>query len=123
MNSEYKFSFEKLEVWQESRALTKDLYQETQNFPKEEKFGITNQIRRAAVSICSNIEEGSSRTSQKDQAHFYQLAYSSLMEVVNQIIISHDLEYIGENDLDSYRTQVEKLVNKLNALRNARLNK
>jgi hypothetical protein len=72
----YTFSFERLEVWNKSRLLTKRTYKVTQNFPDSEKFGIVSQLRRSVISICSNIAEGSSRRSKKDQAHFYNIAYS-----------------------------------------------
>ena len=122
MDSAHKFSFEKLEVWQLCRELSKEIYKGTKTFPDHEKFGLTNQMRRAAVSVCSNIVEGSSRTSQKDQAHFYQIAYSSLMELLNQIIISTDLEFIDTATTNKFRTNIEKIANKLNALRKSRLN-
>ena len=118
----YKFAFERLNVWQNSRVLSRNVYTDTKNFPGEEKFGIVNQMRRAVVSVCSNIAEGSSRTSSKDQAHFYQLAYSSLMELMNQIIIANDLTYLNKDQENSYRLNIEKIANKLNALRKSRLN-
>ena len=116
------FAFEKLNVWQDCRALSRTVYTDTRDFPGEEKFGLVNQMRRAAVSVCSNIAEESSRTSSKDQAHFYQLAYSSLMELMNQIILANDLEYLTVNQENNYRTLIEKIANKLNALRKSRLN-
>ena len=119
----HSFSFEKLKVWQESRYITKRIYLLTKEFPAVEKFGLTNQLRRAAVSVCSNIAEGSSRTTQKDQAYFYQMAYSSLMEVLNQLIISVDLEYLNEKAYNETREKIEKIANMINALRKKRLNK
>lgn len=77
----YQFSFEKLEVWQMARKLAVRIYKQTQSFPNEEKYGLTSQIRRSALSIGSNIAEGSTRASAKDQAHFTTVAYGSLMEV------------------------------------------
>jgi four helix bundle protein len=122
MTEQYKFSFEKLDVWQDSRALTKLIYEVTKSFPDSEKFGLINQMRRASVSVSSNIAEGSSRTSKKDQAHFYQIAYSSLMELLNQIIISNDLEFLNEGNEVQIRNNIGKVSNKLNALRKSRLN-
>jgi four helix bundle protein len=118
----YQFSFEKLEVWNEARKLTKELYSRTKNFPNSEKFGIINQIRRAAVSVCSNIAEGSSRRYLKEQLMFYQIAYSSLMEVLNQVIISTDLNYIDLNSQKDIREQVLRVSRMLNGLRNSKLN-
>ena len=84
----YKFSFEKLNVWIDSKEFIKQIYLITKTFPDEEKFGLINQLRRASVSIASNLAEGTSRNTNKDKAHFTTLAFSSLMEVLNQIIIS-----------------------------------
>jgi len=66
-----KFSFEKLEVWQDAKELTHQIYKVTKNYPDDEKFGLVSQLRRAMISVTSNIAEGSSRMSPKDQAHFY----------------------------------------------------
>ncbi len=112
----YLFSFEKLEVWQLSRKLNVKIYKTTFLFPKEEIYGLSSQLRRASVSVSSNIAEGNSRLSQKDKAHFFQIAFSSLMEVMNQLIISFDLEFISEKDLNSYRLEISELSNKLNSL-------
>ena len=68
--NDHIFYFEKLDVWQNARKLNKKVYEITKTFPKEEIYGLTNQVRRASVSICSNIAEGTSRQSSKDQAHF-----------------------------------------------------
>ncbi len=117
----YTFSFEKLNVWQLSRNLIKEIYLETNQFPVEEKFGLTNQIRRATVSISSNIAEGSSRTNPKDKAHYTQIAYGSLMEVLCQIIIANDLDYLSKEKLNYFRNIIDEIANKLNALRNSQL--
>jgi len=113
---DYKYSFEKLEIWQIARKLTSEIYKITRDFPEDEKYGIVNQLRRACISICSNIAEGNSRTSNKEKTYFFQIAYSSSMEVLNQIIISNDLNYLGEPDLKKLREIIEKLSNKINAL-------
>ncbi|MBS4014506.1 MAG: four helix bundle protein [Bacteroidetes bacterium] len=118
----HMFSFEKLEVWKESKDLTVQVYKLTSAFPDEEKYGFVSQMRRSATSVCSNIAEGCSRTSARDQAHFYQLAYSSLMELLNQMIISFELGFSNESDLVNIRLQIERISNKLNALRKSRLN-
>ncbi len=112
----YTFGFEKLDVWKKSRIFTKRIYHLTKNFPDEEKFGIVSQLRRAAISICSNLAEGSSRNSKKDQAHFYNMAFSSLMEALNQIILSNDLDYINIENLNSLRTEVHTISLMLNRL-------
>ena len=86
----YKFSFEKLNVWVDSKELIKIIYNITKSFPDEEKFGLTNQLRRASISVTSNLAEGTSRNTNKDMAHSTTLSFSSLMEVLNQIIIAHE---------------------------------
>lgn len=112
----YNYSFETLEVWKNSRKLAKDIYSLTGDFPDSEKFGMVSQLRRAAVSICSNIAEGSSRTSAKDQKHFYQIAYSSTTEIMCQLLLSFDLEWINQEELYEYRRKINEITNKLNAL-------
>ena len=97
------FSFEKLEVWQDAKALTQVIYKSTRSFPDEEKFGLVSQLRRAMISLTSNIAEGSSRISPKNQVHFYHIAFSSLMEVLSQILISIELGYIPKKSEDSFR--------------------
>jgi four helix bundle protein len=115
----HNFSFEKLIVWQEARLLTKNIYKITKTFPDEERFGLTNQLRRAMISVCSNLAEGSSRAHSKEQTQFYQIVYSSLMEVLNQIIISFDLEYIDLQSYETIRFDVEKCSRLINSLRNS----
>ncbi len=114
MNKEY--SFERLGVWQDSRELVKLVYALTIDFPKFELYGLTSQIRRAVISISSNISEGSGRTTINDQKHFYKYAFSSLMEVLNQSILANDLKYLKDDDLGKLRLQIDKVANKLNAL-------
>ena len=114
----HKFSFEKLDVWIESKELTKSIYNLTLSFPDSEKFGLVSQLRRASVSVCSNIAEGTSRISDKDKAHFISMSYSSTMEVLNQLILSYELEYIIEPNYSNCRNQINSITNKLNSLRN-----
>ena len=118
----YIFSFEKLNVWVDSKDLVKTIYKITGKFPDEEKFGLTSQLRRASVSVASNLAEGTSRKTNKDKAHFSTIAFSSLMEVLNQIIISYELNFIEEKEYQGIRTNIEKVANKLNALRKSQLN-
>ena len=115
------YSFEKLEVWKEARELVVWIYSITKEYPSEEKFGLVTQLRRAAVSVVSNLAEGSSRKSAKDQAHFSQIAYSSLLEILTQLILSGDLHFIPEETLTEGRTKIENLTMKVAALRNAQL--
>ena len=117
----YLFSFEKLEVWKCSVDLTKSIYGLTNNFPENEKFGLISQLRRAAISVSSNLAEGTSRNTNKDKAHFTTMAYSSLMEVLNQLILSKELNFISENDYEKLRGIISKISNMLNALRKVQL--
>lgn len=115
------FSFEKLEVWQDAKELTHQIYKVTKNYPDDEKFGLVSQLRRAMISVTSNIAEGSSRMSPKDQAHFYHLAFSSLMEVLSQILISIELGYINPGSEDVFRKEISKIANKINSLRSSNI--
>jgi len=117
----YIFNFEQLHVWQDVRALIKSIYISSRNFPDEEKYGLTAQIRRAAISVSSNISEGASRSSGKDQAYFYNISYASLMEVLSQLIIAFDLGYLDESSYLDYRSQIERIANKINSLRQTAL--
>lgn len=90
-------SFTDLITWQEGHKLVLDIYKSTKFFPKDEQFGLTNQIRRATVSITSNIAEGFSRSTQADKSHFYTMAYGSLTELQNQLLIARDVKYIDRD--------------------------
>jgi four helix bundle protein len=115
----YTYYFEKLEVWQNSRSLIKAIYQTTSLFPKEETFGLTNQIRRAGLSIAANIAEGLSRKTDKDKAKFINQSYSSTWEVISFLIISADLDYINEAQYKDLRERTSQITNQLNSLYNA----
>lgn len=117
----YQFSFEKLEVWQLARKLAVDIYKKTQSFPAEEKYSLVSQIRRSALSVAANISEGSTRNTAKDQAHFTTMAYGSLMELLNHLILSTDLGYINESDLVGIREEIKNLSVKLSNLKSAQL--
>ena len=103
----YNYSFEKLDVWQKAREITNDIYRITKSYPDNEKFGLVSQLRRAAVSVASNIAEGSGRKSQKEKGRFYQIAQSSAFEVVNQLIISNDLGLCSDEDYKVVRHKIE----------------
>ena len=91
-------SYQDLQVWQEGRKLSSLIYKVTEKFPSSEQFGITNQMRRAAVSVTSNIAEGFSRRSYADKKHFYAMSHGSLTEVQNQLIITRDIGFISGID-------------------------
>ena len=103
------FSFEKLIAWQKSRELAMLIFTTTKNFPKDEIFGLTSQMRRCSISIASNLAEGSGRSSMKDKARFSEIAYSSSLELLNQLILSHDFEYVDENQYILIREKITEV--------------
>ena len=118
----HTYSFEKLEVWKLAKDFVIKIYRITEKFPKSEKFGIVDQIRRSSVSVPTNLSEGSGRKTGKDKAHFTQIAYGSIMECLNLLIISRDLMYISQDELDDLRSDIEKITKKLSNLRLSQLN-
>lgn len=114
---EYKYSFEKLEVWNDARNLVKMIYLHTNNFPERERFGLSSQMQRAVVSIVSNIAEGVSRNSVKEKIRFVELAYGSLMELYCQLYVSVDLDYLTPNTFTLIKAEIDKIANKANALK------
>ena len=94
-------SYRDLKVWQHSMMLVKQVYYATQHWPQEEKFGLTSQVRRAAVSIPSNIAEGQGRRSDREFHRFLNIAHGSLMEVETQLLIAKDLGYLSAESLKS----------------------
>ena len=117
----YEYNFEKLEVWKFSIDFAKKVYEITESFPDIEKFGLISQIRRAVVSISSNVAEGSAKQSLKDQARFTEMVFGSLMEILNQMILSFKLKFIKEKDYIDIRNYIENLSRQLNALKKSQL--
>jgi len=111
------FNFEKLDVWQEAIQFADLVYELTGDFPGEERFGLTNQMRRAAVSISSNRAEGSSRVSRTDFGRFLEIATGSLFEVVSQITIALRRKMIAQDDYDRIYAAAEKESKMLSGLR------
>ena len=109
---EKKYEYKNLDVYKESKNLVKMVYGLIEKFPKVETYALCDQLRRAVISVPSNIAEGSGRTSVKDQAHFFEMAFGSLMEVSCQMDIACDLGYIEPLELN----QVEELVRKIAAM-------
>lgn len=114
--------FRQQRVWEESHALTLGIYQATKSFPKEELFALTNQLRRACMSIPTNIAEGCGRESNKDFAHFLQIAMGSANETDYQLLLAKDFKYIDEkvflalNDrIDKIKRQLAVLIRKIRA--------
>lgn len=110
------FSFRKLDVYNESRLFVKIVYELLQQFPKEENFSLSAQLRRAVVSVPSNIAEGMGRRSKKEQIHFLEIAFGSLMETFCQLEIAKDLGYITKEQLSDLEYTVEKISKMLSGL-------
>lgn len=113
----YMFAFQKLETYQQSKEFVKEVYSLINTFPDTERFALCNQIRRAAVSIPSNIAEGVSRISDKEKGHFIEISYGSLMEVLCQMEISADLGYIKADQFKEIEVKTERLSKLLVSLR------
>jgi len=112
------FRFEKFEVWQGAISFADNIYAATRDYPRNEQFGLTSQMRRAAVSVSSNIAEGSSRSSDKEFARFVEVAYGSLMEVVSQCFVSSRQSLIDQPQFKGIYSEAEQIAGKLSALRN-----
>ena len=93
-------TFKELKVWVKAHELVLEIYKITKNFPPEEKFGLISQIRRAAISIASNLVEGFRRKSLKDSLYFYNIAEGSLEELKYQLILSRDLKFITDDEFN-----------------------
>lgn len=108
--------FRNLKVWEKSHLLALEIYKQTKNFPKEELYGITSQIRRAATSIPTNIAEGCGRFSYKETAQFMQIAFASANEVEYLLLLSRDLGFLPEADYKMYVTGLEEVKKMLSSL-------
>jgi four helix bundle protein len=118
MNTQGKLkSYQDLLVWQKSMALVKDTYRRTRSFPQDERFGLVSQLRRAAVSVPSNIAEGQSRHTSGEFVQFLSHAEGSLAEMETQILISVDLDFCSKEEANQALAQIEELQRMLNSLR------
>lgn len=115
------YGFERLKVWQKAEELALLIYKVTADFPSLEKFGLSSQMRRAAISIVSNLAEGSSRHTKKEKARFTEISYGSALELLNQSIISKDLNFISENQYVEIRNAISEITAMLDALHKAQL--
>ena len=115
--NEPKYSYKNLDAYKESKKLVKMVYGWLKQFPKEENYALCDQLRRAVISVPSNIAEGSGRTSSKDQAHFFEVSFGSLMEVDCQLDIAHDLDYIADDDVLLAEKQIRIVASLLSGLR------
>jgi len=109
-------SYRELIAWQKAMKLVSNIYAATQRFPSDERFGLTNQLRRAAVSVPSNIAEGQARFSQKEFHHFLSQARGSLVEIETQLFIARDLKYIQPAKADELLAAAEEIGRILNGL-------
>jgi four helix bundle protein len=111
------FNFEKLEVWKKSIALADAIYRQTRAFPPEERFGLTNQLRRAAISVSSNIAEGSSRSSKIDFARFIEIGAGSVFELASQLFIARRQGFLSEENFQELYTDAQQIGRMLSGLR------
>ena len=111
------FSFENLKVYKEARELVKGIYLLQNKFPKEEKYALGDQVRRAATSITANLAEGSGRRSLKEKIHFIEISFGSMTEVFCELQTACDLDYIKEEQLDALRPQFTEVAKMLSGLR------
>ena len=111
-------SFRELDAYKEGKKLIKEVYRLLKKFPKEEQYAMCDQLRRAAISITSNIAEGSGRNSFKEKVHFLEFSYGSLMEVLSQMDVACDLEYITVEEFNNFEVMVENMGRPLSGLKN-----
>lgn len=109
-------SFRELIVWQKAHDLTLGIYRSTKDFPAHEQYGLTSQMRRASVSVGSNIAEGFGRISAKDKEHFYVMASASIRELQSQLSLATDLAYISKDIFDMLDADAEEVHRMLNGL-------
>ena len=113
-------TFRNLNVYIKSKELVKQIYELLKKFPREEQFALCDQLRRAVISIPSNIAEGLGRVSTKEQIHFLEIAYGSLREVDCQLDIAKDLAYISDDELSDVEKQIEKVAALIAGMRKQR---
>jgi len=116
------FKFEKLDVWQKAIDFAELVYSTTKSFPSDERFGLTNQMRRAAVSVSSNIPEGSARVSEADFARFVEIATGSLFEVVSEATIAKRQQFLDQSSFAVIYNAAEEQGKMLSGLRRSLLN-
>ena len=111
------FRFEKLEIWHESIKYAKDIYKIAETLPRNEEFGLKSQIKRAALSISSNIAEGSGSATPKDFSHFLDIAIKSTIETVSQLFFGKELNYFKEKDVKLFYDQAELLIKRIQSFK------
>jgi len=113
------FNFEKLDVWHKAIALADVIYGNTRAFPADERFGLTNQMRRSVVSVSSNIAEGSPRNSKADFSRFIEISTGSVFELVSQSYIARNQGFLRENEFEKIYTNGDEIDRMLSGLRNS----
>lgn len=109
-------NFRELKVWNDARELVKVIYQLSDEFPKDEKFGLVAQMKRCSISVPANIAEGSAKYSQKDFIRFLQISLGSLYELESHIILSQDLQFLSKNQVSKIVNQIQTLQKRVSAL-------
>lgn len=109
-------NFKELEVWQESRVLTKEIYLLTNSLPYDEKFGLISQIRRCVISIPSNIAEGAAKDSQKDFLRYLQISLGSSFELESHLILCADLELLSKEIMGNHIENIERIQKRISSL-------
>ncbi len=112
-------NFRKLNVWQSAIDLTTEIYLVTKSFPSDEKFGLTSQMRRSAVSVPSNIAEGAGRNSTKEFGHFLGICMGSSCELETQLIISNKIGYLNDTHLENLISELQKIQKQIYSLKNS----
>lgn len=115
-----EYQFERLNAWQESRKLVVAVYQLLKKIPNEERYALCDQLRRAAISIPSNIAEGNGRIAIKEQIHFLEIAYGSVMEIYCQLQLALDLGYISEEDFNQIKPLIYNTSKLISGLRSSK---
>jgi four helix bundle protein len=113
---QYNYTYRKLNVYQLSKTLVRDIYGLTAEFPVNEKYALSDQMRRAVVSVPSNIAEGTSKTSPKEQYHFLEISYGSLMELMCQTEIAFDLRYISKDEFSQIEEEIGNIYKMLSSM-------
>lgn len=111
-------SYQDLKIWQKAKAFAIRIYKVTGQFPKEEQYGLTSQLRRASVSIASNIAEGFRRRSPKEKIQFLRIAYGSGAEIETQLIIAFELEYLSKEDYGKLSNEIAEIMKMTNVVLN-----
>lgn len=114
-----EFIFETLDVWKKSRSLVAEIYKIQETFPQFERYALCDQMRRAAVSVPSNIAEGSGRVSVKEKIHFLEIAYGSLMETFSQLSVAIELKYVSKDIVDNLRPRFVEVAKMLSGWRSS----